>query len=79
MVRNAEVVRNEKAGRTIVRCGMLVFIVVIVYNSGNGNRYQIITDTHRNHATGKIDVYSIVPQRRLPFQKCAVSELRILF
>ena len=51
-----------------MRCGMLVFIVVIVYNSGNGNRYQIITDTHRNHATGKIDVDSIVPQRRLPFQ-----------
>ena len=48
---NTEVVRNEKAGRTIVRFGMLV--LVIMYDSGKGNRYQIITDTHRNHATGR--------------------------
>ena len=77
MERNTEVVRNEKAGRTVVRFGMAVFM--FVHDSGKGNRYQIITDTHRNHAAGKIDVDSIVPQRRLPFQKCAVSELGILF
>lgn len=77
--RNAEVVRNEEAGRTIVRFGMLVFVLVFVHDSGKGNGYQIITDTHRNHAAGKIDVDSIVPQCRLPFQKCAVSELGVLF
>ena len=60
MERNTEVVRNEKAGRTIVRFGMLV----IVLDSGKGNRNQIVTDTHCNHAADKIDVDSIVPQRR---------------
>ena len=77
MERNTEVVRNEKAGRTIVRFGMAV--VVLVHDSGKGNRNQIITDTRCNYAAGKIDVDSIAPQCRLPFQKCAVSELDILF
>ena len=71
--RNTEVVRNKKAGRTIVRFGM--FVIVLVGDSGKGNRYQIITDTRRNHTAGKVDVDSIVPQCRLPFQKYAVSEL----
>ena len=75
MERNTEVVCNEEAGRTIVRFGMGVFMFVIVHDSGKGNRYQIITDTHHNHTAGKVDVNSIVPQCRLPFQKCAVSEL----
>jgi hypothetical protein len=59
--RNTEVVRNEKAGRTIVRFGMAVLAIVFVYDSGKGNRYQIITDTHCNHATGKYRADSIVP------------------
>ncbi len=81
MDRNTEVVRNEKAGRTIVRFGMAVVILmfVLVHDSGKGNRYQIITDTRRNHTVGKVDVDSIVPQCRLPFQKCTVSELGVLF
>ncbi|MDE0301469.1 MAG: hypothetical protein OXN17_22820 [Candidatus Poribacteria bacterium] len=62
--RNADVIRNEKTGGTIVRFGMVV--LVIVHDSGKGNRYQIITDTRRNHTAGKIDVDSIVPQCRLP-------------
>ena len=79
MKRNTEVVRNEKAGRTIVRFGMAVVMLMLVHDSGKGNRYQIITDTRCNYTAGKIDVDSIVPQCRLPFQKCAVSELGILF
>ncbi len=75
--RNTEVVRNEKAGRTIVRFGMLVIVFVIVHDSGKSNRYQIITDTRRNHTAGKINVDSIVPQCRLPFKKCADSELGV--
>ena len=68
--RNTEVVRNEKAGRTIVRFGMAVVILmfVIVHDSGKGNRYQVITDTRRNHTAGKIDVDSIVPQCRYSFR-----------
>ena len=81
MERNTEVVRNEKAGRTIVRFGMavviLMFAIVIVHDSGKSNRYQIITDTRRNHTAGKINVDSIVPQCRLPFKKCADSELGV--
>ena len=70
MKRNTEVVRNEKAHRTIVRFGMAVvmFVFVIVHDSGKGNRYQIITDTRRNHTAGKIDVDSIVPQCRYSFR-----------
>ena len=81
MERNTEVVRNEKAGRTIVRFGMAVVILmfVIVHDSGKGNRNQIITETRRNHTAGKVDVDSIVLQCLLPFQKCAVSELGVLF
>lgn len=72
MERNTEVVRNEKAGRTIVRFGMAVVMFVLVHDSGKGNRYQIITDTRRNHTAGKIDVDSIVPQCHLTFQKCDI-------
>ena len=57
--RDAEVVCNEEAGRTIVRFGMAVFMFVIVFvdDSGKGNGYQITTDSHRYHAAG-------VPGRR---------------
>ena len=71
---NTEVVRNEKAGRTIVRFGMLV--IVIMYDSGKGNRYQIITDTHRNHATGRYNADSIVPQDRPPLSEVRYPKIR---
>ena len=71
MERDAKVVRTEKAGGTIVRFGMLV--IVLVYDSGNGNRYQIITDTHRNHATGRYSADSIVPQDRPPLSEVRYS------
>ena len=58
---------------------ILMFVIVLVHDSGKGNRYQIITDTRRNHTAGKVDVDSIVLQCRLPFKKCADSELGVLF
>ena len=68
-------VRNEKTGRTIVRCrtivrfGMAALVFVFVRDSGKGNRYQIITDTHRNYHASELDVDPIVPQGRSPPSK----------
>ena len=52
---------------------MLVF--VFVHDSGKGNRYQIITDTHRNYHASELDVDSIVPQERSPPFKSAILGL----
>ena len=40
---------------------MAMLAIVFVYDFDKGNRYQIITDTHRNHATGRYSADSIVP------------------
>ena len=74
--RNTEVVRNEKAGRTIVRFGMLVLMLVFVYDSGKGNRYQIKTDSHRKHAAGRYNPDSIVPQDPPPLSEVRNSKIR---
>ena len=74
--RNTEVVSNEKASRTIVRFRMLVLMLVFVYDSGKGSRYQIITDTHRNHATGRYSADSIVPQDHAPLSEVRYSKIR---
>ena len=39
---------------------MAVPAIVFVYDFDKGNRYQIITDTHRHHATGSYSADSIV-------------------
>lgn len=65
--RNADVIRDEEAGRAIVRFGMVVF--VIVHDSGKGNGYQIITDSYRNYEAGVPDVDPIMPQDRSPLSE----------
>ena len=72
MERNSEVVRTEKAGRTIVRIGNLVFMS----DFDKTYRYQIITNPHRNHPAGEIDVNSIVPQDRSPLSEVRYSKIR---
>ena len=55
---------------------MAVPAIVFVYDFDKGNRYQIITDTHRHHATGKYSADSIVPQDHLPLSEVRYSENR---
>ena len=76
--RDAEVVCNEEAGRTIVRFGMAVFMFVIVFvdDSGKGNGYQITTDSHRYHAAGVPDVDPIMPQDRSPLSDVQNPKIR---
>ena len=58
---------------------MAVFVLMLVFvcDSGNGNRYQIITDTHRNHAAGKYSANSIVPQEPYPFQMGDIQRINL--
>ena len=58
---------------------VFVLMLVFVYNPGNGNRYQIITDTHRNHTAGRYGANSIVPQDRLPLPDVRYSKNRFIF
>ncbi len=57
MERDTEVVRTEKAGRTMVRIGNLV----VMCDLDKSYRYQIVTNPHRNHPASGSDVDSIVP------------------
>ena len=58
---------------------VFVLMLVFVYDSGKGNRYQIITDTHRNHAAGRYSANSIVPQERLLLSDVRYSKIRYIF